>query len=61
MALNQALISQEMFVAFSKKSPCHSLVEKFGQGITEMTTNGSFDHMMDDATTAWDNAQKSSK
>lgn len=61
VALNQALISQEMFVAFSKKSPCRSLVEKFGQGITELTTNGSFDHMMDDATTAWDNAQKSSK
>ena len=61
VALNQALISQEMFVAFSKKSPCRSLVEKFGQGITDLTTNGSFDHMMDDATTAWDNAQKSSK
>ena len=61
MALKQALITQEMFVAFSKKSPCHSLIEKFGQGITELTTDGSFDRMMDDATTAWDNAQKSSK
>jgi polar amino acid transport system substrate-binding protein len=61
VALKQALITQEMFVAFSKKSPCHSLIEKFGQGITELTTDGSFDRMMDDATTAWDNAQKSSK
>jgi polar amino acid transport system substrate-binding protein len=61
VALNQALITEEMFVAFSKKSPCRSLVDKFGQGITELTTNDSFDHMMDRATTAWDSAQKSSK
>ena len=61
VALNQALITEEMFVAFSKKSPCRSLADKFGQGITELTTNDSFDHMMDEATTTWDNAQKSSK
>ena len=59
--LKQALLSQEMFVAFSKKSPCRSLVDKFGQGILELTTNDSFNHMMDDATTSWNNAQKSSK
>ena len=34
VALNQALLSQEMFVAFSKKSPCRSLAGKFGQAIT---------------------------
>jgi polar amino acid transport system substrate-binding protein len=56
--LNQALLSQEMFVAFSKKSPCKSLVSKFGQGITELTTNDSYQKMMDAATTAWKNAQK---
>src|SRR5262245_35450491 len=61
VALNQALITEEMFVAFSKKSPCRSLADKFGQGITELTTNDSFDHMMDEATTTWDNAQKSSR
>jgi polar amino acid transport system substrate-binding protein len=61
VALNQALITEEMFVAFSKKSPCRSLADKFGQGITELTTNDSFDHMMDEATTNWDNAQKASK
>jgi len=59
--LKQALLSQEMFVAFSKKSPCRSLVGKFGQGILELTTNDSFNHMMDDATTAWNNAQNSRK
>ena len=43
MALDQALLTAEMFVAFSKKSPCRSLVEGFGKGITEMTTDGRFD------------------
>jgi polar amino acid transport system substrate-binding protein len=61
VALNQALLSQEMFVAFSKKSPCKSLVAKFGEGITQLTTDGSYDKVLDDATTAWDNAQKSNE
>src|SRR5262245_4228582 len=56
--LNQALLSQEMFVAFSKKSPCKSLVSKFGQGITELTTDDTYQKMMDAATAAWKDAQK---
>ncbi len=44
--LDQALLTAEMFVAFSKKSPCTALAEKFGQAITEMTTDGSFDTML---------------
>jgi len=52
--LDQALLSAEMFVAFSKKSPCRSLAEKFGQGITEMTTDDSYDAMVTEATKAWD-------
>jgi polar amino acid transport system substrate-binding protein len=55
--LDQALLTAEMFVAFSKKSPCTALADKFGQAITEMTTDGSFDKMLDDATKAWDEAQ----
>ena len=43
--LDQALLTAEMFVAFSKKSPCTALAEKFGQAITEMTTDGSFDNV----------------
>ena len=31
VALNQALLSQEMFVAFSKKSPCRSLAGNSGK------------------------------
>ena len=46
MPLDQALLSQEMFVAFSKKSACRSLADKFGQQITVMTTDGSYDKMV---------------
>ena len=55
--LDQALLSQEMFVAFSKKSPCRSLADKFGQQITVMTTDGIYDKMITEATKAWDAAQ----
>ena len=52
--LDPALLTAEMFVAFSKKSPCAGLAEKFGQGITELTTDGSFDKMLTEATAKWD-------
>jgi polar amino acid transport system substrate-binding protein len=55
--LDQALLTAEMFVAFSKKSPCRSLAPGFSQGITDLTTDGSFDEMIKDASTAWDKAQ----
>ena len=50
-----------MFVAFSKKSPCSSLASQFGEGIAAMTTDGRFDKMLADATTAWDAAQQPKK
>ena len=37
-------------------SPCHALAADFGQGITEMTTDGSFGKMLKGAMTEW-NAQ----
>jgi polar amino acid transport system substrate-binding protein len=55
--LDQAVVTAEMFVAFSKKSPCRSLAEGFGKGITEMTTDGRFDAMLQDAIKQWDAAQ----
>jgi polar amino acid transport system substrate-binding protein len=55
--LDQALLTAEMFVAFSKKSPCLSLMPGFSQGVTDLTTDGSFDGMIQDATSAWDKAQ----
>src|SRR5207247_177122 len=54
VALNQALLSQEMFVAFSKKSPCRSLAGKLGQGITELTTDDSYDKILIEAQKAWE-------
>ena len=56
VALDQAVVTNEMFVAFSKKSPCRSLAPGFSQGITEMTTDGHFDTMLKDAIKTWDDA-----
>jgi polar amino acid transport system substrate-binding protein len=56
--LDQAVVTSEMFVAFSKKSPCRSLAEGFGKGIIEMTTNESFNKMMSDAEAEWVAAAK---
>ncbi len=53
-ALEPALLSAEMFVAFSKKSPCAALASKFGEGITKLTTDGSFHKMLLDAIAKWD-------
>jgi len=53
-ALEPALLSAEMFVAFSKKSPCAALAPKFGQEITAMTTDGRFHQMLIDAIAEWD-------
>jgi len=60
-ALSPTILEAEMFVAFSKKSPCRSLASGFSQGITEMTTYGRFDTMLQDATSVWDTAQKAGK
>jgi polar amino acid transport system substrate-binding protein len=56
--LSPAILEAEMFIAFSKKSPCKSLAPKFGDGIAAMTTDGRFDTMLQEATAAWDAAQK---
>lgn len=58
VVLDQALLTAEMFVAFSKKSPCRSLAADFGHGITTLTTDGSFDKMLTDATAEWDKTQQ---
>ena len=58
VALNQALLSQEMFVAFSKKSPCASFAGKFGEGITQLTTDDSYDKMLVEAQKAWEAKNK---
>jgi polar amino acid transport system substrate-binding protein len=60
-ALDPALLSAEMFVAFSKKSPCRSLAPQFGEAIAAMTTDGRFSQMLTDAEIAWENAQQPKK
>ena len=57
-ALDPGLLSAEMFVAFSKKSPCASLAPKFGEGVTAMTTDDRFHLMLTDAIAKWDAGQK---
>lgn len=53
VALEPALLSAEMFVAFSKKSPCRTLAPKFSEGITEITTEGRFHEMVRNAMAEW--------
>lgn len=60
-ALNPALLTAEMFVAFSKKSPCRTLAPQFGEAIAAITTDGRFDKILTDAITGWDTAQKPKK
>jgi polar amino acid transport system substrate-binding protein len=52
--LEPELFSEELFVAFSKRSPCVALSPKFGKGITEMTEGGRFRELVRDALTEWD-------
>ncbi len=51
--LEPALFSEELFVAFSKKSPCVSLLSKFSEGITEITEDGRFRDLVRDAFSEW--------
>ncbi len=60
-ALQPVLLSAEMYVAFSKKSPCRSLAADFGKAITAKTTDGSFNQMLSDAIAAWDSANQPKK
>jgi len=52
--LEPELFSEELFVAFSKKSPCVALSPKFGKGITELTEDGRFREIARDALGEWE-------
>jgi polar amino acid transport system substrate-binding protein len=52
--LEPELFSEELFVAFSKKSPCGSLSSKFSEGISEMTESGRFRELVRDALREWE-------
>ena len=53
-SLEPPLLSEELFVAFSKKSPCAALSPKFGAGIMEMTEDGRFQDLVRDVLAEWE-------
>ncbi len=53
-ALDPPLLTADMFVAFSKKSPCVSLIDSFSDAIKAKTADGSYAKMLDEATTTWE-------
>ena len=52
--LEPELVSEELFVAFSKKSPCVALSSQFGKGITDLTEDGRFRELVRNALRKWD-------
>jgi polar amino acid transport system substrate-binding protein len=56
--VKSAVLSTEMFIAFSKKSPCRSLSPKFGQQIAAITTDGRFNKMLTEEMIEWGAAQQ---
>lgn len=53
-SLEPELLSEELFVAFSKTSPCAALAPKFGEGIQKLTEDGRFRELVSDALAQWD-------
>jgi polar amino acid transport system substrate-binding protein len=56
--LRPELLKADMFIAFSKKSPCLSRIKQFGTKVRATRTNGSIKTMIEDATRQWDAAQR---
>jgi polar amino acid transport system substrate-binding protein len=56
--LKTQLLKADMFIAFSKKSPCLAQIKAFGRAVTAMRKDGSINKIIRDATKTWDSAQK---
>ena len=56
--LKTQLMKADMFVAFSKKSPCLSLIKPFGVKINTMRGNGTIDTMLENSIRTWNSLQK---
>lgn len=54
VSLEPPLLSEELFIAFSKKSPCAGFASKFGTGITEMTEDGRLGELVDSVFSEWE-------
>jgi polar amino acid transport system substrate-binding protein len=52
--LSPSLLAADMFIAFSKKSPCLSLMGAFSTAIAEMSADGRYAAMLADATKVWE-------
>ena len=52
--LDPALLTADMFIAFSKKSPCLALIEPFSEAIAAMTADGSYANTLKEATATWE-------
>jgi len=51
--LDPPLLTADMFIAFSKKSPCRGLIEPFSEAITAMTADGTNATILKEATATW--------
>ena len=51
--LDPPLLTADMFIAFSKKSPCLGLIEPFSKAITAMTADGTYATALKEAITTW--------
>jgi polar amino acid transport system substrate-binding protein len=54
--LSPNLVEGDLYVAFSKQSPCLSLMDAFGAEIQAMLDNGRVGELIDEATRAWNAA-----
>ncbi len=56
--LKTQVMKADMFIAFSKKSPCLALIGAFGRKVGAMRANGTIDNMLQNAIKVWDASQK---
>ncbi len=56
--LKARLLKADMFIAFSKKSPCLGEIKAFGRKVSALRKNGGIDKMIQDAIKAWHATQK---
>ena len=56
--LKTQLMKADMFIAFSKKSPCRSLIKPFGSKINAMRGNGTISTILENAIKTWNSAQQ---
>ena len=56
--LKTQVMKADMFIAFSKKSPCLALTGAFGRKVGAMRANGMIDNMLQNAIKVWDSSRR---